>query len=135
MADAMNYKPGDLPDLKYKSESLKTTSNWLYMNLFFLEQICLCVESYRFDNSFFCGRENMENSYKFFENKDCKYYPCHEGKEHLNCMFCYCPFYSHVKCPRNVMYIEADGKKIKDCTECTFPHEAKNYEMIMKLLA
>ena len=77
----------------------------------------------------------MENSYKYFENIECEYYPCHAGKQNLNCMFCYCPFYSHEKCPGNAMYIEAEGKKIKDCTKCTFPHEAKNYEMIMELLA
>jgi len=77
----------------------------------------------------------MENSYKYFENKDCKYYPCHKGKQNINCMFCYCPFYEHEKCPGNAGYIETEGKKIKDCTACTFPHEAKNYEMIMELLA
>ena len=50
-------------------------------------------------------------------------------------MFCYCPFYEHEKCPGNAGYIETEGKKIKDCTACTFPHEAKNYEMIIELLA
>ena len=34
----------------------------------------------------------MENSYRFFANKDCKYYPCHQGLEAFNCLFCYCPF-------------------------------------------
>ena len=32
----------------------------------------------------------MENSYRFFANKDCKYYPCHEGIEEMNCMFFLC---------------------------------------------
>ena len=35
----------------------------------------------------------MEHSYKFFENKACKYNPCHEGMEQINCLFCYCPLY------------------------------------------
>ena len=77
----------------------------------------------------------MENSYKYFENRECKYYPCHEGKQNLNCLFCYCPFYSIAGCPGEYNYIEANGKKIKDCMNCTFPHEAKNYEIIMALLA
>ena len=55
----------------------------------------------------------MENSYKYFENKECEYYPCHKEKQNLNCMFCYCPFYSHAKCPGNAMYVEVEGKKIK----------------------
>lgn len=25
-----------------------------------------------------------ENSYRFFQNKECKYFPCHEGAEELN---------------------------------------------------
>ena len=29
----MIFKPGDLPDLKYASEKLNTTSNWLYIKL------------------------------------------------------------------------------------------------------
>ena len=69
MADAMNYKPGDLPDLKYKSEILKTTSNWLYMNVFFFEQICLCVESYRFDNSFFAEGKIWKININFLKKK------------------------------------------------------------------
>ena len=53
----------------------------------------------------------MENSYKYFENKECEYYPCHGGKQNINCMFCYCPFYKHVKCPGNAKYIETEGKR------------------------
>ena len=42
----------------------------------------------------------MENSYRFFENKECQYYPCHKGIENMNCLFCYCPLYSREHCPR-----------------------------------
>ena len=38
-------------------------------------------------------------------------------------------------CPGNPKWIEINGKNIKDCSNCTFPHEAENYEAIMKLLA
>ena len=77
----------------------------------------------------------MENSYKYFENKECEYYPCHKNADKLNCLFCYCPLYSYEKCPGKWEYIEINGKKMKECTACTFPHEAKNYDIIMALLA
>ena len=75
-----------------------------------------------------------ENSYRFFQNKDCKYFPCHEGTEELNCLFCYCPLYAMNPCPGSYTYLEHKGKKIKECTNCTFPHEPQNYDVIMGLL-
>lgn len=75
-----------------------------------------------------------KNSYRFFANKDCKYYPCHKGLDELNCLFCYCPMYRLEKCPGNPSYIEKSGKRIKNCTDCTFPHKAENYDKIMKCL-
>lgn len=76
----------------------------------------------------------MENSYRFFENKQCEYYPCHKGVESINCLFCYCPLYLKENCPGTHTYIDTNGKKIKDCTGCTFPHKEENYETICKLL-
>ena len=76
----------------------------------------------------------MENSYKYFENRACKYYPCHEGIEHMNCLFCYCPMYRLEHCLGNPSYIEKNGKRIKNCTGCTFPHRAENYDKIMEVL-
>ena len=77
----------------------------------------------------------MENSHRFFANKECKYYPCHEGIEEMNCLFCYCPFYSREKCPGNPEYMDKGTQKIKICTGCIFPHQAQNYDTILKLLA
>ena len=77
---------------------------------------------------------NMENSYRYFENRACQYYPCHD-KEHINCLFCYCPLNHMENCPGNPQFIEVNGKRIKDCSACTFPHEAENYDLIMKLLS
>lgn len=77
----------------------------------------------------------MENSYRFFENKDCKYFPCHEGLKNFNCLFCYCPLYSKKNCPGNPRYQEINGKIIKICDECTFPHEPNSYNTIIKILA
>lgn len=73
----------------------------------------------------------MKNSYRFFENKECQYYPCHNGLKDFNCLFCYCPLYSHPSCPGNCTYIVQDGKKIKDCSNCTFPHNPDNYDTII----
>lgn len=76
----------------------------------------------------------MENSHRFFANKECKYYPCHEGMEEMNCLFCYCPFYGRENCPGKPEYREYEGKRIKICTGCTFPHQAENYDMILQIL-
>ena len=76
----------------------------------------------------------MENSYKFFENKDCEYYPCHKGLDHINCLFCYCPFYLLEDCPGTPQYSEKNGKKIKACTNCTFSHNPDNYDKVMEVV-
>lgn len=52
----------------------------------------------------------MNDSYRYFENRACQYYPCHKGIEELNCLFCYCPLYT-LKCPGNYHYLEKDGKR------------------------
>ena len=75
----------------------------------------------------------MNDSYRYFENRACQYYPCHKGIEELNCLFCYCPLYT-LKCPGNYHYLEKDGKKIKVCTDCTFPHQPENYDKEMQIL-
>lgn len=74
-------------------------------------------------------------SYRFFENKDCIYFPCHQGMEVLNCLFCFCPLYLRENCPGNPTYIENGGSKIKDCTNCMFPHRPENYDNIIRLLS
>lgn len=76
----------------------------------------------------------MKNSYKFFENRECEFFPCHKGVENINCLFCYCPFYRKEDCPGNPKYKEKKGEIIKVCTDCIFPHVPENYERIMELL-
>lgn len=75
----------------------------------------------------------MANSYRYFENRECKFYPCHET-DNVNCLFCYCPLYPKEYCPGNYKYIEVKGKMIKECSDCTFPHKEENYDVIMKFL-
>ncbi len=76
----------------------------------------------------------MEHSYRFFENRSCKFFPCHEGLEEMNCLFCFCPLYHCDDCPGSPRYLEKDGQKIKVCTECTFPHRPENYDAVIELL-
>ena len=76
----------------------------------------------------------MEASYRFFENKKCKYFPCHEGLEEFNCLFCYCPMYHKENCPGNPRYIKKGDRKIKVCTDCTFPHRPDNYDKVIEIL-
>ncbi len=75
--------------------------------------------------------KRTENSYKFFSNRECVYFPCHKVKDEnkFNCLFCYCPLYLKEKCVGNPKYI-AGG--IKDCSDCLVPHRPENYEMIVK---
>lgn len=65
----------------------------------------------------------MENSYRFFENKECKYFPCHEGVDDFNCLFCYCPLYHLENCPGNPIYKEKGDRKIKVC-KVSFRYES-----------
>ena len=76
----------------------------------------------------------MKNSYRFFENKECQYFPCHKGVTDFNCLFCYCPLYRLEHCPGNPKYIEKDGITIKVCTDCIFPHRSENYDTIIEIL-
>ena len=76
----------------------------------------------------------MENSSRFFQNTACEYYPCHQGIEELNCLFCYCPLYRMKNCPGHYEMIESGGRTIKSCTDCTFPHIPANYDKIMAIL-
>ena len=67
--------------------------------------------------------------YKFYQNKECEYFPCHKGvpEEEFNCMFCYCPLY-YAECGGNGC-LTASG--IKDCTECTLPHGKDSHAYII----
>lgn len=71
------------------------------------------------------------NSYKFFSNKECEFFPCHNTGdiEGFNCLFCFCPLYTLGEfCGGNFRY---NKKGIKDCSDCNLPHKAENYEYIM----
>lgn len=73
----------------------------------------------------------MSENYKFFNHKDCEYFPCHKTNkpEEFNCLFCYCPLYAlGDDCGGNFKYNE---NNFKDCSGCLLPHNKKNYDYIM----
>lgn len=71
----------------------------------------------------------MDNS-RFFANKDCPYFPCHDGAEDLSCLFCFCPLYAlGESCGGDFTYT-AEG--IKDCSLCLIPHKKENYDRIIE---
>ena len=75
-----------------------------------------------------------KNSASFFTNSDCPYFPCHkvEKQENFNCLFCYCPLYNISDCGGNFKILK---NGIKDCSDCTIPHNEKSYDYITKKLA
>ena len=75
----------------------------------------------------------MENSYKYFKNKDCKYFPCHKGlSDDFNCLFCYCPLYAlGSNCGGHFTYTD---KGIKNCSACSYPHHREHYDEVLEKL-
>ncbi|MBQ1237246.1 MAG: cysteine-rich small domain-containing protein [Oscillospiraceae bacterium] len=67
---------------------------------------------------------------KYYENRDCEYFPCHPGAgEEFNCLFCYCPLYAlGENCGGNFVYLE---NGIKDCSGCLVPHNPGAYDYII----
>ena len=79
-------------------------------------------------------KEVCRVSYKFFENKECEFYPCHKINN-LNCLFCFCPLYT-LDCGGDFDIIKGkDNKPIKDCSNCILPHIESGYDFVMRGLA
>jgi Zn-finger protein len=73
-------------------------------------------------------------NFKFFQHRDCEYFPCHEVKnpENFNCLFCYCPLYAlGSECGGNFSYTD---KGIKNCMSCSFPHQQENFDLVLEKL-
>lgn len=77
----------------------------------------------------------MENSYRFFNNQSCKYFPCHTepDAESFNCLFCYCPLYAlGERCGGKYTYGKENG--VKNCMNCHLPHTPEYYDTIIAIL-
>ena len=73
----------------------------------------------------------MSDNYKFFNHKECEFFPCHKtnNPNEFNCLFCYCPLYTLGKnCGGNFKYTD---KGIKNCSDCLLPHNKNNYNYIL----
>lgn len=71
-----------------------------------------------------------ENSFRYFANRECEFFPCHEGadSDNFNCLFCYCPLYALGRgCGGDFSYL-ANG--VKDCSRCLYPHLRENYSAV-----
>ena len=77
------------------------------------------------------GRPRWEGKhYSFTQNRDCEFFPCHEGvpEEEFNCLFCYCPLYALGRhCGGNCRFKD---NGIKDCSGCVLPHKKNSYAYI-----
>lgn len=74
----------------------------------------------------------MKASSSFFQNRDCEYFPCHEGvdPDRFNCLFCYCPLYAlGPRCGGAFRYTERGHK---NCTGCTLLHDGDAGARIVK---
>ena len=74
--------------------------------------------------------EHQEH-WRFFQNRACEYFPCHEGvaEADFNCLFCYCPLYALGKrCGGDCRYSD---QGIKDCSACAFPHRRENLDSVL----
>ena len=70
-------------------------------------------------------------SSRYFQNKDCEYYPCH-NMEDMNCLFCFCPLYPMADCGGNYTMIAGkDETLVKDCSHCCLPHTQAGYDIII----
>lgn len=72
----------------------------------------------------------MSENYKFVQNKNCEYFPCHQlnNQDDFNCLFCFCPLYMlKDKCGGNFTY----NHGTKDCSDCTLPHGKGAYAYVM----
>jgi len=71
-------------------------------------------------------KKKAEKHFNYFCNRECEYFPCHEGvdRENFNCLFCYCPLYVlGDDCGGEYAYTKS-GKK--DCSKCVLPHQREN---------
>lgn len=68
--------------------------------------------------------------YAFFQNRECEYFPCHEGiaEDEFNCLFCYCPLYVlGSQCGGHPLFLK---NGVKDCSSCLLPHRRGGYDFI-----
>lgn len=76
------------------------------------------------------GQGDPAGSYRFFENRACEYWPCHD-LDRMNCLFCFCPLYPS-DCGGNWSITEGG---VKDCSACAVPHADGGYDYVTERLS
>ena len=80
----------------------------------------------------------MKNSQKYFENTECRHFPCHtlpegDSSDGFNCLFCFCPLYALGElCGGNFSFDNENG--VKSCVGCDLPHRPEYYGTVMAKL-
>ena len=77
----------------------------------------------------------MKNSSRYFCNKECEYYPCHnfhrESFYQINCLFCMCPLFPY-DCGGEYIILDNGNK---DCSKCCIPHDVDDgYDYVINFL-
>ncbi len=76
-------------------------------------------------------RKESEAKYDFhfFQNKDCRYFPCHASIPitDFNCIHCYCPLHFVPDCGGDPRYTDSG---VRDCSGCTKPHDKQGWTWI-----
>lgn len=69
---------------------------------------------------------------RFFANRACEYFPCHEGvdPDDFNCLFCFCPLYALGPDCGGVFAYTEDG--VKSCVACSLPHIGESGREMVK---
>lgn len=71
-----------------------------------------------------------ENDFNYFQNVDCRFFPCHDTvpKADFNCLFCYCPLYHYADCGGTYRISEHN---VKDCSKCTRNHDKDSWKYVV----
>ncbi|UOY09929.1 cysteine-rich small domain-containing protein [Methanonatronarchaeum sp. AMET6-2] len=72
-------------------------------------------------------------SFKFIQNKDCQYFPCHDtnNPDKFNCKFCLCPLY-FTDCDGDYKILD---NGVKDCSNCMIPHKPGSYDKLIQIIS
>ena len=75
----------------------------------------------------------INKNYTFFSHDQCEFFPCHNDREDMGCLFCFCPLYTRPDCGGDFTFTE---KGLKDCSRCFRPHDPETgYEFVMKKIS
>lgn len=80
------------------------------------------------------GPVDVSFNWKWFRNDECEFFPCHHfvDYDNFNCKFCFCPLYRFEDCGGNPTILQ---NGVRDCSGCTYPHDKRNHDEIIRRLS